>query len=229
MKKKPLTADERLAIAEKAAKVEGLSVQKLLGLYDDRLRAIAEKMKMDEWAEDERNSDWLEEMGDQFKEEQRIKALPYPGLSGPELSELPQSDLSALIALAEKTAREAHHGQFRKDGVTPYITHPAAVAAAVPDEVKPIAWLHDVIEDTAVTLADLRAAGFPEHVLAAVQTLTKIEGEDYEKYLARVCANPDARRVKLADLEHNLSGQPSEKAREKYLRALPILLRAQNE
>ena len=91
------------------------------------------------------------------------------------------------------------------------------------DELKPIAWLHDVVEDTGVTLDELRAAGLPANVVDAVALLTKIEGEDYDRYLERVRANDDARRVKLADIEHNLAGMPSDKNRAKYLRALELL------
>ena len=58
-----------------------------------------------------------------------------------------------LVVLAEKIATEAHKGQFRADGKTPFIEHPKAVAAFFSDDewqLKVIAWLHDVIEDTKV-------------------------------------------------------------------------------
>jgi (p)ppGpp synthase/HD superfamily hydrolase len=131
-------------------------------------------------------------------------------------------NLADLISLAERIATTAHHGQSRKDG-PPYITHPAAVAGTVDDELKPIAWLHDVVEDTAVTLDDLRAADMPAYVVDAVAVLTKIDGEDYNRYLERVRANDHARRVKIADIQHNLAGMPSEKNRAKYLHALEFL------
>jgi (p)ppGpp synthase/HD superfamily hydrolase len=133
------------------------------------------------------------------------------------------ANLARWTVLAEQIARRAHQGQFRKDGVTPYIIHPAEIAASVPDALKPIAWLHDVVEDTAVTLAEMQAEGIPPGILDAVQAMTKHEGEDYAVYLDRVCANDQARQVKIVDIENNLRGQPSEKARAKYLRALPIL------
>ncbi len=133
------------------------------------------------------------------------------------------TELPNWISLAEQIAREAHQGQFRKDGITPYITHPAQIAASVPDDLKPIAWLHDVIEDTNLALAHLEAAGLPPYVLVAVHALTKVDGEDYDKYLQRVRSNDHARLVKIADIENNLKGQPSEKARAKYLLALPVL------
>src|SRR5690349_16656505 len=63
----------------------------------------------------------------------------------------------------------AHHGKLDK-GQEPYIGHPARVAAAVAaagygDEVQAVAWLHDVVEDTAVSLDDLRG-GFSEDIVA---------------------------------------------------------------
>ena len=63
--------------------------------------------------------------------------------------------------------------------------------------------LHDVVEDTNVTVNDLKEAGFSDEVVSAVSTITKKAGEDYEKYLNRVKQNPIALRVKIADMEHN--------------------------
>jgi hypothetical protein len=63
--------------------------------------------------------------------------------------------------------------------------------------------LHDVVEDTAVTLDDLRAAGFSEAVLAAVSLVTHDKAESYADYVVRCKSNAIARRVKLADLEDN--------------------------
>ncbi len=83
---------------------------------------------------------------------------------------------SALIAAAEQIARDAHSGQFRRDGVTPYIVHPESVASRVntPEE-KATAWLHDVLEDTSVSQQDLLNAGIPENVVTAVVTMKKTE------------------------------------------------------
>jgi (p)ppGpp synthase/HD superfamily hydrolase len=142
------------------------------------------------------------------------EAKPHPS-SG-------SSVLAGWTALAQWIATRAHHGQQRKDGA-PYIIHPAAVAAAVPDELKPIAWLHDVVEDSAITLDDLSAAGLPDYVVAAVGALTKQDQEDYGRYLERVCANEHARVVKIADVTHNLATTPSGKNRVKYTHALEKL------
>ena len=135
-------------------------------------------------------------------------------------------DRSLLVRLAAAVATQAHAQQHRRDGVTPYITHPEAVALRVrrePAEVIAAAWLHDVLEDTQETPASLRAAGLPEIVVAAVVVLTK-SGDGCEEYLARVRANPIARKVKVADMLHNLSDEPTQRQILKYTRGLLALL-----
>ena len=64
--------------------------------------------------------------------------------------------------------------------------------------------LHDVVEDTPVSLEDLHAEGFGRTVLEAVELLTHPDGMSYEAYVDRLAGNPVARRVKLADLAHNM-------------------------
>lgn len=104
--------------------------------------------------------------------------------------------------MAKTVAALAHHGQVDKGG-EPYIDHPARVAAAVPIDCGAAAWLHDVVEDCAVTLDALAAAGFTRRTLDAVDALTRREGESYRAYVARCALNPTARVVKLADLDDN--------------------------
>lgn len=131
-----------------------------------------------------------------------------------------------LVQIAQKLAQEAHAGQTRRDGHTPYISHPAAVAARLAGEAPEViatAWLHDVLEDTAATADSLRQAGIPEEVIAAVQTLTK-DGCSYETYLERVRASPVACKVKIADMLHNLSESPTQKQIIKYARGLLSLV-----
>ncbi len=115
---------------------------------------------------------------------------------------------------AERIARAAHEGQVDKAG-RPYAEHPGRVAASVrgDDLLEAIAWLHDVVEDTDVTLDDLRAE-FPEEIVEAVEALTRREGQDPADYYAAVRANPRARLVKLADMADN-----SDPARLAYLDA----------
>lgn len=105
--------------------------------------------------------------------------------------------------IAERIAVRAHAGQVDKAG-RPYIEHPRHVAAAVEgDEARAVAWLHDVVEDTALTLDDLRREGVGETVLEAVRLLTHQPGVPYLEYVEALKPNPLARQVKLADLAHN--------------------------
>ena len=104
---------------------------------------------------------------------------------------------------AYEIAKKAHLGQIDKVGED-YIKHPEKVASFVnSDEEKAVAYLHDVIEDTELTLEDLREYGFSEEVLKAVDVITKKKGQDYQTYLNSVKENKLARVVKLADLRHN--------------------------
>ncbi len=108
--------------------------------------------------------------------------------------------LEDAIALAA----HAHRGQVDKGG-QPYILHVLRVMLRQEDETARFAAvLHDVLEDTQVTLADLRSAGYSEPVCAAVDCLTRRSGETYEEMIERVATNPLARQVKLADLADNL-------------------------
>ncbi len=104
---------------------------------------------------------------------------------------------------AHQLAIAAHSGQVDKGG-SPYINHPVAVAEALETEEEQIvALLHDVVEDTPITLEELLGRGFSRSVVEAVDCLTKREGEAREAYLARIKQNPLATVVKLADLRHN--------------------------
>lgn len=110
----------------------------------------------------------------------------------------------ALAEQAQEIAQRAHAQQVDKAG-RPYIEHPARVAARlVGDELgQAVAWLHDVVEDTPVTPAQLLEQGFPSEVVDAVVAVTRVEGELPEAYYARVTANPLALSVKLADIADN--------------------------
>jgi hypothetical protein len=66
-----------------------------------------------------------------------------------------------------------------------------------------VAVLHDIVEDTALSHDDLRAAGFPTTVLDAVHRLTRPSGTAYADYVVRLKSDPLARAVKLADLADN--------------------------
>ena len=132
---------------------------------------------------------------------------------------------------AIQVARQAHEGQLDKSG-RPYIAHPLRVMGAVRDpHERMTAVLHDVVEDTGVTLEDLTAAGCPAEVVDAVAAISKKPGEDADAYLARVAANPIALAVKRADIEDNMSPErlsrldeeTQERLRAKYQAALRVL------
>ncbi len=108
--------------------------------------------------------------------------------------------LEDAIALAVS----AHRGQQDKVG-QPYVLHPLRVMLCCETETaRIVAILHDVIEDTPHTLAELRALGYSEEVLQALDCLTRRAGESYEAFIQRVKGNALARRVKLADLADNM-------------------------
>ena len=88
----------------------------------------------------------------------------------------------------------------------PYVFHPYHLAEQMGDDEYAIcaALLHDVVEDTDMTLEDLEHQGFPAEVIDALKCLTHEEGVPYlGKYIEDIKANPLARKVKLADLRHN--------------------------
>lgn len=99
-------------------------------------------------------------------------------------------------------AYEAHHGQVDYNGI-PYIFHPLHLAESMDDEISCcVALLHDTVEDTSVTLKELKAI-FPPEVTDAVSLLTHKDSVDYFDYVRAIKENPIARKVKLADLAHN--------------------------
>ena len=138
-----------------------------------------------------------------------------------------------LTVKAMHTAYNAHSGQTDKNGV-PYIFHPFHLAEQMDTEAEICtALLHDVAEDTDITLSQL-AEIFPEDIINALRLLTHDKSVDYFEYVRQIKTNPIAKKVKLADLRHNsdlsrmsASGiTPSEKdikRREKYLKAIEIL------
>ncbi len=121
-----------------------------------------------------------------------------------------RQDFSALYATAHAFAEKKHRGQFR-DGGKPYITHPEAVAAAFDDGPEKItAILHDVLEDTDATVEEIRAmvtAGGidPGPIMEALRLMTHAPETPYPEYIKAIAGDPVARRVKLADLKHNMS------------------------
>ena len=142
---------------------------------------------------------------------------------------------ATMIEKACAVAEQAHAGQKRWNGDS-YITHPTRVAesfcglsmAEVEDE-RVVAFLHDVVEDTGITLEQLREFGFSEEQVEAIDSVTKREGQSYLDFVLRAKANPIGCRVKIADIKDNLNDLNGRRTgknknnREKYQLALWIL------
>lgn len=137
--------------------------------------------------------------------------------------------LNKAIALAAK----AHSGQVDKGG-HPYILHPLRVMLNCESEQARIcAVLHDVIEDTPITLEDLKDEGFTDDILVVLDCLTRRKGESYDDFIGRVVQNEIACQVKLADLNDNMdlsripnSSKTDEKRIQKYQLAKDRILKA---
>lgn len=137
------------------------------------------------------------------------------------------STLERAIAIAV----EAHAGQTDKAGA-PYVLHPLRMMLQMKtDDERIVAVLHDVCEDCpGWDFERLKAEGFSDRILAALDRVTKREGEDYEAFVLRAAADPVSRNVKLADLRDNsdLSRIASPTQRdferiEKYRRAIALI------
>jgi (p)ppGpp synthase/HD superfamily hydrolase len=115
-----------------------------------------------------------------------------------------RSELIKQLSLAEKIAKEAHNGQLDKGG-NPYINHPIFVADSLQNiEHKIVALLHDVCEDSRLTINDLLEMGFSKRIAQAVNVLTKNKKISYDDYLAEIKKDSNACPIKIADLKHNM-------------------------
>jgi hypothetical protein len=117
-------------------------------------------------------------------------------------------DAAAQVSLAKGIAFVAHRGQLDLVGAE-YIDHPGRVAERFDPLTEPVptavAWLHDVLEDTAVTAQELLEAGVLPEIVELVQLLTRTAGVADHEYYARIRRNPVALRVKLAHLDDDTS------------------------
>lgn len=135
-----------------------------------------------------------------------------------------------LTKKAMQLCFDSHKEQVDKSGM-PYIFHPLILAEQMDtEETTIVALLHDVVEDTHVTLEDLRSMGFGETVLEAINLMTHEKGVPYMEYVAAIKKNPIARQVKIADLRHNSTlsrldsvGQKDLERVAKYNKALNFL------
>jgi len=125
------------------------------------------------------------------------------------------------IKLKEATllAEEAHDGQTDKAG-QPYFMHPQVVRKIVGDMIykwhgydeayeafsikaEIVSLLHDVVEDTDLTISDLKDYGVPFDCIEAIKKLTKVDGQGHEEYLTKIKSDKLATLVKIADMTHN--------------------------
>jgi len=136
---------------------------------------------------------------------------------------LTEQTLEHWTELAQQVATRIHEGQKRSNG-RPYIEHCARVAGKVEPRLKPIAWLHDTVEDhpDKITIEDLKEMGFPSYIIAAVDLLTHRKGDTNMAYWKKIATNPDAVSVKLKDIADNLGETPTEYQVQKYGRALDL-------
>lgn len=136
-----------------------------------------------------------------------------------------------MIIKAINYATEKHDGQKRLDG-RPYITHPLAVAGMLDNpKAQIIAVLHDILEDTNVTVDEL-IEEFGDEIGLSVLALSRIEAMSYEDYILgiKVLKLPLCREVKIADLRNNLSTienipdlEKRKRLKDRYIKALKVL------
>ena len=131
-------------------------------------------------------------------------------------------DLDTAITIAVR----GHEGFLDKQD-KPYILHPLRVMMQMDtiDEMI-VAVLHDVIEDTDITIEYLTDAGFDNYIIESIIDLTRLKDEDYFSYIHRLAKNKLARKVKVADLKDNgfNRNRPCEQSlRDRYAKALEII------
>ena len=127
---------------------------------------------------------------------------------------------------------EAHRDDFDKGGY-PYVFHPFYLATQMDDEDSVcVALLHDVIEDHGdkYSFEFFKSEGFSENVINALRLLTHDKAVPYMEYVEKIARNPIARKVKIADLKHNLdesrTGGNKPKKYDTYLQALNLLVKS---
>lgn len=146
---------------------------------------------------------------------------------------------TVLTNRALRIAYDAHQGQVDKAGF-PYIFHPFHLAEQMTDEISTcVALLHDVAEDTDVSLDEL-AREFPSEVMEPLRKLTHRPGSSYADYIVGLRDDPVARKVKMADIRHNsnmsrfagsksISLRDAARLAEKYEMALALLAEGNSE
>lgn len=112
--------------------------------------------------------------------------------------------MSQYLHKAIIIACEAHQGQSSING-EPYILHPLRLLIkAKSNEERIIAILHDVIEKTNISLADLKNKGFDQNIISSIDSLSRRRGESYVDYIGRLMQNRISVKIKLLDLADNI-------------------------
>ena len=114
-----------------------------------------------------------------------------------------------------------HKGQKDLDG-KPVILHPLAVALMGKNEIERIVGvLHDVVEDTNCSFANLEKLGVDKNIINTLELLTHTEYETYDEYLSRIITsgNSTALKVKINDLRHNISRNNEDSNKKKIIKA----------
>lgn len=138
-----------------------------------------------------------------------------------------------IMKLSEEIASKAHANMKRKNG-QPYIEHPRRVANSLLKKynnpiLASVGWLHDVIEDTNYTAKDLVALGIPEYVVNMVQIVSRNKYETYFDFILRISENVHCCKIKLADLEDNMSDLEEGSLKDKYRFAHYTLTKIEKE
>lgn len=115
-----------------------------------------------------------------------------------------------------------HFMQKDKNG-KPILLHLLRVMLAVPEDLQIPAVLHDIVEDTSMTIERLQARGIDERDINIIEALTRRKGERYFDYIKRVKKNPQAVTIKLADMNDNLRPPCPVSLKGRYLKAALML------
>ena len=112
--------------------------------------------------------------------------------------------MSRYLHKAITIACDAHQGQSSING-EPYILHPLRLLIkAKSNEEKIIAVLHDVIEKSNISLADLKNKGFDQNIISSIDSLSRRRSESYVEYIERLMQNRISVKIKLLDLADNI-------------------------
>ncbi|MGF7535361.1 GTP pyrophosphokinase [Bacillus mexicanus] len=136
-----------------------------------------------------------------------------------------QQDLNLLLEKSIELAFEFHKGQVDKGG-NPYTDHLLRVMnglTTVPEKI--VGVLHDIVEDTEMTFAELKERGYPFLIIEAIDSITRREDETRDQFIFRVSQNPIGRKVKLEDLRDNMDLSRIKKITEKDVKRIKMYQR----